>query len=66
MRNSDPVTMQKLAGEFVNFIEENNLNDLKDQELTDEQINKTFLKAHIQFYVYFSCSSYKHQNSKKR
>ncbi len=35
------------ADEFVNFINDNNLEDIKDKNLTDEQVNKLFLKARL-------------------
>ncbi len=35
------------ADEFVRFIEENNLQDIKDKNLPDEEINKIFLKARL-------------------
>ncbi len=35
------------ADEFDRFIEENNLQSLKDENLTDEEINKRFLKARL-------------------
>ncbi len=35
------------ADEFVRFIEENNLQDIKDKNLSDEEINKIFLKARL-------------------
>lgn len=35
------------ADEFVRFIEENNLQEIKDKNLSDEEINKIFLKARL-------------------
>ncbi len=35
------------ADEFVRFIEENNLQDIKEKNLSDEEINKLFLKARL-------------------